>query len=106
MDRDAAEISQMATQGEPYCREALALFFSIYGSESGNLALATLPFGGIYLAGGIAAKNIDALTQSEFVSAFCNKSKMHSLLQQMPVHVIKNQAVGLLGARWHASHSP
>ena len=103
-DLDAGMISELAGQGDHTCQDSLSLFFRIYGSETANLALIALPFGGIYIAGGIAAKNIDALARSEFVSAFCTKSKMGPLLKDMPIHVIKNQSVGLLGARWHASH--
>jgi glucokinase len=103
-DIDAAQISQLASQGDPACQATLALFFSIYGSECANLALLALPFGGIYIAGGIAAKNIDALTRSGFVTAFCNNNKMGALLSDIPIYVIKNQSAGLLGARWQASH--
>jgi len=98
-DIDAAQISHLADQGDDHCRRALALFFDIYGSECGNLALATLPFAGIYIAGGIAAKNLGALVQSGFIAAFCHKSKMQGLLTDMPVFIIKNEAVGLSGAR-------
>jgi len=100
----ADEISRLAADGDQTCTDCLALFFNIYGSECANLALVGLPFGGIYIAGGIAAKNIDALVNSDFVQAFCHKSKMHHLLSALPIKVIKNQSVGLLGARRLASH--
>jgi len=100
---DAENISQLAQQGDKECRDALMLFFVIYGSEAGNLALATLPFAGVYIAGGIAAKNIEAFTQSDFIKAFSSKNKMQSLLSNIPIHVIKNELVGLHGARCLAS---
>ena len=103
-EHGADVISRLAAEGDQICADSLALFFDIYGSECANLALIALPFGGIYIAGGIAAKNIDALLHSDFVQAFCNKSKMQHLLERMPIHVITNESVGLLGARRLASH--
>lgn len=106
---DASQISQVAndSNSDDYniCNEVLELFCEIYGSESGNLALTTLPFGGVFIAGGVAAKNIQALKRSHFVSAFGNKSKMNKLLLSMPIHVINNEAVGLHGARLLASQN-
>lgn len=104
-EHGADVISRLAAEGDPLCADSLALFFNIYGSECANLALVALPFGGIYIAGGIAAKNIDALLHSDFVQAFCHKSKMQHLLKKMPIQVITNESVGLLGARRLASHT-
>ena len=41
----------------PICGETMDLFFSLFGRESGNLALKHLALGGVYLGGGIAPKN-------------------------------------------------
>ncbi|NOY61597.1 MAG: glucokinase [Gammaproteobacteria bacterium] len=87
----AAEHNYLANQ-------ALQLFVEIYGSHAGNLALTTLPFGGLYIAGGIAPKIKAWLDDGRFMSAFCSKSKMGGLLEQIPVHVVLNADVGLLGA--------
>lgn len=98
----AAAISQAATAGEPLACQALELFTAIYGSVAGNLALTTLPYGGVYVCGGIAAKIIDFMQQPAFIRAFSNKSKMTALMAQFPVHVIMAADIGLAGARLHA----
>lgn len=51
-----AAISRFALSDHPddLARDALDLFVSIYGAHAGSLALVTLPYGGIYIAGGIA----------------------------------------------------
>lgn len=95
---NAFEISQHAESGDKQCIETLSLFFQIFGSVAGNLALTFLPYGGLYIAGGITAKNISALKQSAFTEFFCNKKKMSVLLSDIPIYVIKNQSVGLMGA--------
>jgi glucokinase len=38
------------------CERTMDTFVAAYGGETGNLALKTLPFGGMYIAGGIAPK--------------------------------------------------
>jgi glucokinase len=94
----AAAISQFASQDE-LAQQAMAMFFQIYGAQTGNLALSCLPFGGVYIAGGIAAKNLSWFENSQFLQAFAAKGKMQHLMSQFPIHVIKHPQVGLLGAR-------
>jgi len=97
---DAANvISEFAHKGEPLAKEAMALFFSIYGAQAGNLALTVMPKAGLYIAGGIAAKNLHQLEQSDFMQAFLNKGRMQTLLENIPVKVILQAEVGLNGAR-------
>lgn len=96
----AAAISEFACQyDEPLARQALLLFFKIYGAQTGNLALASYARGGVYLAGGIAAKNLPLLKQSEFISSFLAKGRMQALMADIPVHVVRDAEVGLKGAR-------
>lgn len=103
VNADAANvISEFARKGEPLAKEAMALFFSIYGAQAGNLALTVMPKAGLFLAGGIAAKNLDQLEQSDFMNAFLNKGRMQSLLETIPVKVILQPEVGLYGAHFLA----
>jgi len=106
---DPGQISHIASTPDAdehkVCQETLALFFEIYGSECGNLALTTLPYGGVYIAGGIAAKNRESLKASGFVDAFCNKNKMGKLLATFPIHVIKDETIGLNGALYIAGQA-
>lgn len=94
----AAVISKTALQKQDYlCCKTMELFVQAYGAEAGNLALKLLPYGGLYVAGGIAAK-ILPLLHPLFLEALVQKGRMHPLLQQIPVHVILNKEVGLIGA--------
>ena len=94
-----AMISQKAKDGDRLAGETFDLFVDVYGAEAGNLALKILARGGIFLAGGIAAKNLDRLRNGRFVEAFCDKGRFRPLMQRIPIHVITNPKVGLLGAR-------
>ena len=95
----AAEVSKAALAGGDFlCEQSMNLFISAYGAETGNLALAILPYGGLYLAGGIAPKILQMLQQGAFMKAFCNKGRMRPLLEKIPVHVILDPRVALIGA--------
>jgi glucokinase len=95
----AAAIGQAAQAGQDaLSAQAMARFFEAYGAEAGNWALKLLPFGGLYIAGGIAAKNRSLLRQSRFLAAFKDKGRLSPVLEQVPVRVITNQQVGLLGS--------
>jgi glucokinase len=54
--------------------------------------------GGVYLAGGIAPQIVERLKKGPFLTAFRDKGRMSELLSRIPVHVIVNPNVGLLGA--------
>lgn len=84
----AAEISIAANQ-DILAQKTMELFVAAYGSEAGDLALKLLPYGGLYIAGGIAAKNLP-LMQKGFLPAFLRKGRMNSLLEQIPVRVVLN----------------
>lgn len=80
------------------CVETLDTFVSVYGAEAGNLALRCMATGGVYIGGGIAPKILDALVSGRFIAAFRDKGPMAPILDEIPVRVIMNQQVGLLGA--------
>jgi glucokinase len=102
----AAEISQAALAGtDLLCRKTMKIFIETYGAEAGNLALKLLPYGGLYIAGGIAAKNLPLLQQGNFMQSFQAKGRMRDLMLQIPVHVVLNPKVGLLGAGLYAAQT-
>lgn len=98
-DDRAAVISRFAQrEEEKIARLAMDLFLSVYGAFVGNMALAVLPHGGIYIAGGIAAKIAAQLQSGKFLQAFLDKGRFTTMLQQMPVSVVLNTNIGLRGA--------
>ncbi|MCK5639684.1 MAG: glucokinase [Gammaproteobacteria bacterium] len=100
----AAAISQQAFSDESsLASHSLRLFCEVYGAMAGNMALTALATGGVYISGGIATKILPALQQGDFIKAFNAKGRMSRLTQSMPVHVVTNPQVGLLGAALAAS---
>lgn len=95
----AAVISRHGLEGsDRTCAEALDHFVAIYGAEAGNLALRVLAVGGLYVTGGIAPHIMARLRGGGFMRAFGDKGRFAGLCAQIPVHVVLNTQVGLLGA--------
>ncbi|MDB9458978.1 glucokinase [Dolichospermum circinale CS-1225] len=83
--------------------QTMQLFIEAYGAEAGNLALKLLPYGGLYIAGGIAPKILPLIQDGSFLNNFTHKGRMGSILSEIPVFIILNQQVGLIGAALSAS---
>jgi glucokinase len=83
------------------CAATLRTFVSILGTEAGNVALKVMATGGVYLGGGIPPRILPALHDPRFMQAFQSKGRMATLLARVPVHVILNPQVALLGAAYY-----
>lgn len=97
-ERIPIEIASLADSGDEIANRTFATFVDIYGAEAGNLALRVLARGGIYLAGGIAAKNLRHFTTGRFVEAFLRKGRFTDVMRAIPIDIIANANVGLTGA--------
>jgi glucokinase len=95
----AAVISRLGMSGaDAGCAHALELFVAAYGAEAGNLALRSLPTGGLYVAGGVAPKIRPRIEDGAFMAAFRAKGRMTEMMATFPVHLVLEPKVGLLGA--------
>ena len=79
-------------------RRSLDMFLAAYGAFAGDMALACLARGGVFLAGGIAAKLLPVLRQSGFLAAFKAKAEHAAIAARMPIHVATDPLLGLRGA--------
>lgn len=75
-----------------------SLYTRVYGRYAKNSALASLALAGVYIAGGIAAKNIDMFKQPEFMQEFTACPKLKDFLMNIPIHVITDYNVSLWGS--------
>ena len=94
-------ILQTALQADPpcaLCTATLDLFVSILGAEAGNLAMKVLSTGGIYVAGGIPVRILEALRHGQFMKSFVHKGRLAERLVRMPVYVVLNTQTALIGA--------
>lgn len=102
-----AIVSQYATNdvgGDRLCSKAIEIFVSAYGSEAGVAALKWLPYGGLYLAGGVTVKNINHIMNSknQFMKSFHDKGRLSPAIHMVPLYVVMDQSLGQRGAHYAA----
>jgi glucokinase len=100
---DRAKPALIAANGttNPHCRRVMELFTRIYGKFAGNTALNFLPEAGLFLAGGIAQKNSHYLLEEQRFMRYFESNyhhKLRDLQHRIPVYLIKEYSVSLLGA--------
>jgi glucokinase len=93
----ADEIFKSRTLDE-HARQTYQLYATFYARCAKNFALDALALGGVYIAGGIASKNVELFQQSNFKDEFINCGKQQKLLQEIPITVIADYNVSLYGA--------
>ncbi|MBD2774626.1 glucokinase [Iningainema tapete] len=98
VDPGAAIGKAAVEKSDRLSEQTMQLFVEAYAAEAGNLALKLLPYGGLYIAGGIAPKILPLIEDQTFLLTFSQKGRMRSILQDIPVHIILNQQVGIIGA--------
>ena len=100
----AAAIYKFATENkDPLAIRALTIFTQVYAAQVGNLALTVLPFGGLYIAGGIAPKILNQLKSDIFNERYFDKGRMSQLLTHVPLHVVLDSSVELKGAAMYVA---
>ncbi|HOO39041.1 MAG TPA: glucokinase [Deltaproteobacteria bacterium] len=99
-DKTALILTTALEDGTPCerCTKTLELFLSILGAEAGNMALKVLATGGIYLGGGILPRIISVIADSPFMESFTRKGRLSHIISDIPVNVILNPKVALMGA--------
>lgn len=78
--------------------ETLKWAACFYARVCRNYALETLSLGGLYIAGGVAARTPELLTHRAFASEFRSSPTMSKILENIPVFLISNEESGLWGA--------
>ena len=96
-DDPSAITSAALADSDATATEALSLFCRFLGRVAGNLAIAFMARGGVYLAGGISQKIAGFLETSEFRSAFIAKAPHEELMGEMATAVITHEKPALMG---------
>lgn len=94
---DAGPLMAAFEAGDKQAARAVALFVRMLGRYAGNLALITLPFGGIYLCGGVARHFGPHLMAQGFGEAFSDKGRFAEFVRQFPVHLVTDDYAALTG---------
>jgi glucokinase len=81
--------------------ETLAWVAKFYGRVCRDYALEVLARGGLYIAGGVAARNPEILFHQNFRLEFLSSPTMGHLLAKIPVFLLDDQDSGLWGAAFY-----
>lgn len=90
-----------ASSADPRAVQAAELFSRILGTVCGNLSLIQLPFGGVYLVGGVARAFAPHLTRFGFGDAFRDKGRFAGFMSNFAVYVIEDDYAALTGSAAH-----
>lgn len=99
-----AAISALAA-ANPACGRTMAMFVDLYARVCAELCAVFLPTGGLFLAGGIAAKNVDHfLADGRFMARFERNYRSHLdlLTRATPIYLVHDYDLSLYGA----AHAP
>lgn len=78
--------------------ETTAWFARFYARAARNYALTVVARGGLFVTGGVAAKNAYLVDNEHFRQEFLDSPKYRNLLEAMPVRLNRNEDAGLWGA--------
>lgn len=99
---DARAVMAAVQAGDdPVAAHAARLFCALLGTVAGNLALIHLPFGGVYLIGGVSRALAPYLTGPEFENGFRDKGRFSEFMDQFAVHVVEDDYAALAGCAAH-----
>ena len=81
------------------CEKTLNFFMELYGQAAGNISLMYLPSGGLYLLGGLSVAFQDLIINTDiWKKAFKDKGRLSSVLENIPVILIKVHDLGMRGS--------
>jgi glucokinase len=99
-DDKSAVVSELGVGAlDAACVAAVRWFAELLGAELGNIALQTIPRGGLYVWGGVARKLKSTLSDGTLREAFLDKNRMRPLLESIPLALLDEPDLALLGAR-------
>lgn len=92
---ESHDIVAASSQGQ--ARETVDIMMRLLGLFGRELVFQYLPLGGIYFAGGVARGVLSGPTKTAFLTAFQSAGPFADLVQQVPVHLITDDAAALTG---------
>lgn len=96
--RTPEDVTAAAAGGDEHARRAVEIFCELLGSLSGDVAMMTGAWEGVYVAGGLVAPLLPWLRNGRFRERFESKGRLSAALAATPTIAITHEYPGLLGA--------
>lgn len=96
-DKRGADIMAAVAAGEPLAQRTAQLYIHLLGQELGNLALIHLPFGGLFLIGGVARAMMPYFDRFKLADHFRDKGRFAEFMQNFSVSVVEDDYAALTG---------
>lgn len=97
---DAAKYIAENIRNNPNANIAMRLFTTFLGNAAQNVALHGSATGGLFIAGGIASKNLHLFENNDFEKAFYDNWKENirdDLLKKIPIYIITDYDISFYG---------
>ena len=101
--KSGPEIMADVAAGDPVARHAAGLYIHLLGQELGNLALIHLPFGGIYLIGGVARAMQPHFDAMNLTAHFRDKGRFAEFMDSFSVRIVEDDYAALTGCAAYLS---
>ena len=93
-------ISTANEKNDPLCKKVVEKFGEIFAVQAGDTALKFLPYGGIYLIGGVTMGIREHILQDKsWINHFYEKGRLEGVMRRFPVMILQPECeLGILGA--------
>ncbi len=98
-------MAAIADGSDARATEAGRVFVTILGTVAGNLSLIHLPFGGVYLVGGLVRAFTPYLREFGLVDAFRDKGRFAGFMSNFSIHMVEDDYAALAGCAEHLAAS-
>ena len=93
-------INAAMEKNDPLCMKVVQKISEIFAVQAGDTALKFLPYGGVYLVGGVTNGIRDyILHDNAWINDFYHKGRLEGTIRRMPVMLVNPETeLGILGA--------
>jgi glucokinase len=95
--KEAGAIMQAMAEGDPLAQAVGRHYVRLLAQTAASLALAMLPYAGIYLIGGVSRAFAPWLGRFGFDTAFTDMGRMSEIMQTFPVALVEDDFAALSG---------
>ena len=102
IDLSAKEVMALCENADPRALDAVGLVVRTLGHFAGDMALTHLPFGGVFLVGGVARALMPYMEPYDLCGCFAAKGRFTDFMAQFAINIVDDDYAALIGAASYA----